>query len=398
MVTGRIFKLGSFIIIISIFLVKVNSIQSFGEESRDYWPTDSWKISTPTAQNMSMKQLETMKKYIKDNNFAIDTILIVKNGYIVFEEYFNPKYNETTPHPIFSCTKSVISTFIGIAIDKGYIESLDQKILDFFPNQTFNNQDPRKENITVQHLLTMTSGLEWNEWDVPYDNPNNSLRQLFSSSNWIQDILDKPMIADPGTVWNYNTGEFHLLSALLLNATHLQGIQLEEFITNSIGVPMGSKNVIWEVDPQGIPKGGSGLHLTPREMAKFGFLYLNNGTWDNQQLITKDWITLSTTNYSRTNAKSDYGHGWWMNPELNLYYASGFAGQLIIPVPNYDMVVVFTSFDEVNWPYLDLLSYYIYASVEAGADNSVSIDGFGFVDLIGFIVVIGLVLFRKKRG
>ncbi len=367
--------------------------------TRDYWPTDGWQVSTPAAQNMSKTRLDDMSAHIKDQGFAIDSILIVRNGYIVFEQYLNPVYNQDSLHPIFSCTKSVLSALIGIAIDKGYIDSVDHKILDFFPNQTIANRDSRKENLTIKHLLTMTSGLDWHEFDVPYGESDNSFTQLVTSPNWVQYVLDRPMVAAPGEVWNYNSGEFHLLSALLQNATGLPyWSPIIPFAFSTLADPLGIVDAFWQTDPHGIPFGGSGLELTPRSMAKFGFLYLNNGTWDTQQLIPKDWVALSTSSYSSVDTSTDYCYGWWRKPDLHAYYALGYAGQHILVIPQYDLVVVFTSYDLTHWPYYDLLGQYIFSSVEKGADPRLSIERLMIaVVVVGFILLLGFVIVRRKR-
>ncbi|MHA2109517.1 MAG: serine hydrolase domain-containing protein, partial [Candidatus Hodarchaeales archaeon] len=291
----NILRLGLGLVLVILINQSFIPSLSIQQLEKNYWPTEGWQLSTPKGMNMSQSRLNDMIAYIEEQEFAIDSILIVKNGYIVFEEYLNPTQNESTLHPIFSCTKSYLSAFIGLAIEKGYFESIDQKIFDFFPNQTYSNPDPRKQNITIQHLLTMTSGLEWTEWDLAFTDPNNDLAHLIDSSNWVQYILDKPMATNPGTVFNYNTGDFHLLSALLMNATAAQNVSIENFLVDSFGVPMGSSGFGWEVDPQRIPTGGTGIHASIREMAKFGLLYLNNGTWDDKQVIPKEWITLSTS-------------------------------------------------------------------------------------------------------
>ncbi|MHA2104943.1 MAG: serine hydrolase domain-containing protein [Candidatus Hodarchaeales archaeon] len=364
-------KLHVLLFFISIFLMTGISSPSLGTQTPDYWPTEGWQVSTPATQNMSKSKLENMVNYIKDQNYAIDSVLIVKNGYIVFEEYLNPDYNENTSHSVHSITKSVLSFATGAAIERGYIEGLDQNILDFFPEQEYQNPDPRKENITIRHLLTMTSGLEWDE-SLSFDNPNNTLTQLLNSLNGVQFILDQPIAVDPGTSWNYNTGEFHLLSAILRKATSLNNVSLDEFL-GSLGDPIGLGDVPWETDRQGIPLGGTGLFFSSRDLAKLGFLYINNGTWENQQIIPADWISITTTTCISANEVSDYCYGWWRDKKLDVYYASGYAGQLVIPISNHDMVVVFTASDETNWPYMELLEQYIFPALEADTDT---ISGF----------------------
>lgn len=370
---------------------------AFNGLTRDYWPTEGWQVSTPTAQNVKETRLDEMSAYVEKEGFAIDSMLIVRNGYIVFEKYLNPENNQSSLHSIYSCTKSVLSALIGIAIDKGYIESVDQKILDFFPNLTFANPDPRKENIKIKHLLTMTSGLEWHEFDVPYNDPNNSFAQLATSTNWVQYVLDRTMVAEPGERWNYNTGDFHLLSAILQNAT---GLPTRDFAIDSLATPIGIVDFFWQTDPQGIHFGGSGLKLAPRSMAKFGFLYLNNGTWDNRQLVPKDWVVSSTTSYSSTDTTTDYCYGWWRKPNLQTYYALGYAGQLIYVVPQHDLVVVFTSFEETRWPYNDLLIDYVFSSLENDAEPLLSLDRLilAVVVAVVVVVVLGFVIVRRKRS
>ncbi len=369
---------------------------AFNGLTRDYWPTEGWQVSTPTAQNMKKTQLDEMSTYIEKEGFAINSILIIRNGYIVFEQYLSPEHNQSSLHSIFSCTKSVLSALTGIAIEKGYIEGVDQNILDFFPNQIFANPDPRKEDIKIKHLLTMTSGLDWHEFDVSYDDPNNSFAQLVTSTNWVQYVLDRPMVADPGEIWNYNTGDFHLLAALLQNAT---GLPTGDFAINSLATPMGIVDVFWQTDPQGINFGGSGLELTPRSMAKFGFLYLNNGTWDRQQLVPKDWVVSSTSSYSSIDTTTDYCYGWWRKPNLHTYYALGYAGQLIYVVPQYDLVVVFSSFEETHWPYNDLLVQYVFSSLEKGADPFFSIDRLMLAGVVVVLVLmLGFAIIRRKRA
>ena len=402
---GCMFVLSSQVLASACYKVKQqfppSSIAS-NDVTRDYWPTEGWRISTPAAQNMTETRLDEMSAYIETEGFAIDSILIVRNGYIVFEQYLNPEHNQNSLHPIFSCTKSVLSALTGIAIDKGYVESVDQKILDFFPNQTFANPDPRKENISIKHLLTMTSGFDWHELDVPYGDPDNSFTQLVTSTNWVQYVLSRPMVADPGEIWNYNTGDFHLLSALLQNAT---GLPTGDFAINSLATPMGIVDVFWQTDPQGITFGGSGLELTPRSMVKFGFLYLNNGTWDNQQLVPKDWVVSSTSSYSSITNTTDYCYGWWRQPELHTYYALGYAGQFIYVVPQYDLVVVFTSFEKTRWPYNDLLVQYVFSSLEEDSYQPLSIDRLVFavviivsVLVLGFVIVRRMLRRRKERA
>lgn len=367
----------------------------------DYYPTDGWQVSTPNAQNMSKSRLDDMSAFIKDQGFAIDSILIVRNGYIVFEQYLNPDYNQNSLHLIYSCTKSVTSALTGIAIQNGHIDNVDQKVVDFFPERTIANLDVRKQNLKLKHLLTMSAGFEWNEWYPPYidaqGNPDfrNSYIQMIYSDDNVQFVLDRSMAHNPGTEWVYNSGATHLLSAIIQQTT---GYTMLNFAQEFLFGPLGISDVEWMLDPQGVYYGGHGLYLRPRDMAKFGYLYLNKGTWDTQQLIPKDWVALSTSSYSSFDTSTDYCYGWWRKLDLNVYYALGFDGQFIIVIPQYDLVVVFTSSEVKHWPYFELLSQYIFSSVEKGADPPLSIERLMIaVVVVGFILVLGFVIVRRKR-
>ncbi|MFW9799536.1 MAG: serine hydrolase domain-containing protein, partial [Candidatus Thorarchaeota archaeon] len=164
--------------------------------SRDYWPTEGWRESTPYLQGMSEVRLNSMLEYVAAEDYSIDSVVILRHGYIVLERYLNPEHDSTTRHEIYSCTKSFISALVGAAIEEGLIAGVDQKVLSFFPNRTFDNVDSRKENITLEDLLTMTPGLDWHELDISYSSGSNSFRLMYGSSDWVQYILDRPMVQD----------------------------------------------------------------------------------------------------------------------------------------------------------------------------------------------------------
>ncbi|MHA1943657.1 MAG: serine hydrolase domain-containing protein, partial [Candidatus Thorarchaeota archaeon] len=199
------------LIISSIFLLLMTSslpvqgytiIPSQGTSDRDYWPTAGWQNTTPEEQGMDSTLLNEMMDRIDEHGILIDSLLIVKNGYLVFEEY--PRhYDAESRHIIHSCTKSYTSALVGIAIEEGYIESVDDKLVDLLPNRTIDNLDERKQDITLEHLLTMTSGLEWDEWTEPYSSYLNSHYQMWTASDSVQYTLDLPMEYDPGEGWVY---------------------------------------------------------------------------------------------------------------------------------------------------------------------------------------------------
>ena len=304
--------------------------------SPDYWPTSAWRTSSPEQQGMDSAILVAMLTEIQDKPYPIHGLVIIRNGYLVLEMY-TPPFQATSRHYIASATKSFTSALIGVAIEKGAIGRLDARLLDFFPGRTFANPDPRKQEIKLEHLLTMSSGLDW---------PTQGLYeplggQLQAASDGVQLMLDRPMASQPGTQFNYNTGGSLLLSAVLSQAT---GMSALEYAQQNLFSPLGISDVLWAADPQGITQGGGGLELVPRDMAKFGYLYLKDGVWDGQAIIPSQWVKTSTAAHIKTSYVLDleYGYHWWVHPS-GVYQARGYGGQRIFVLPDQQMVVVFVS-------------------------------------------------------
>ncbi len=300
------------------------------------WPTNGWRTSTPEEQGMDSEILADMLARIEARNYDLDSVMVVRNGYVVTDAYIQP-FSTGEKHIIFSCTKSVVSILIGIAIDQGYIESVDQPILDFFPDRTFANMDAAKEAMTLEDVLTMSNGLDCRD-SYLYD--WEQLRALFDSSeDWVQDILDLPMAHHPGTYFEYcNSGSF-LLSAILQELT---GVNALAFGRENLFSPLGITDIAWEANDQGISLGYSDIYLTPHDMAKIGYLYLNEGIWDGEQIVSSAWVEASTQSYIPATLQDGYGYQWWIDAD-GFYMALGYAGQFIFVYPEYDLVVVFTS-------------------------------------------------------
>lgn len=341
-------KVSIITIIVTLLTIPVVPTQGYSvaqtEVVRDYWPTNEWLNSTPEEQGIDSGLLNEMMTKIEENNVLIDSLLIVKNGYLVFEEYPGSVYVQKSRHIIHSCTKSYTSALVGIAIEEGYIDSVDEKLIDLLPNSTFANYDERIADITLEHLLMMTSGLEWDEWSEPYSSSLNSHYQYWYASDNVQHILDLPMAYDPGDVWVYSSGSSHLLSAIVTEATGVSLLDYaEEKLFNPLGISMS--DVLWPADNQGIYRGSGGVEMVPQDMAKFGYLYLNNGTWDGEQIIPSAWVQSSSETLFPFNEYAGYSYQWWTLPTevANVYSANGYAGQYIFVIPSLDMVVVFTS-------------------------------------------------------
>ncbi|MHA2247230.1 MAG: serine hydrolase domain-containing protein [Candidatus Hodarchaeales archaeon] len=334
-------KLFSVIVSIIIILWGITSGILWINLYDDYIQDKTWLSSTPEDQGMDSAELEQLIRNIKQQRIAIDSLLVIRHGFIIIEEYINleeyvshTQSNMDNMHSLYSATKSFTSALIGIAIQEGYIDNISLKVVDCFPEKTIENLDTRKKNMTLEHLLTMTTGFEWDEWT------DDSASKMLRSANPVEYMLNLPMIYDPGTKLVYCTGASHLLSAIIQKTT---GYTTLEFARKYLFKPMGISEVQWTYDQQSIHHGGHGLSLTSRDIAKFGYLYLNNGTWNGKQIVSTDWVNKSTQTYNFFQENNGYGYQWWTLPQSNIYYASGLYGQRIYVAPENDMVVVFTA-------------------------------------------------------
>lgn len=291
-----------------------------------------WPVSDPASQGLDPRLLEEMQAEIQSERIPLHSLLILRNGQIVFEEY----YQNNTPderHVQFSVTKSVIATLIGIAIDQGKLEGVDMKVVDFFPGKTFAAPDPRKSEMTIEDLLTMTSGLGWTEADP-------SFGALHRSSDWSKWMLDLPMTTEPGETFSYCSGCSHVLSVILQEAT---GENPRDFAEQYLFQPLGITDYEWETDSDGTPIGGWGLYLKPRDMARLGALYLNEGKWGDTQILSPEWVKVATTAHVQTDGRLGYGYQWWIYDTHNAYTALGRDGQTIFVAPDQELVVVTTA-------------------------------------------------------
>jgi CubicO group peptidase (beta-lactamase class C family) len=318
-----------------------------------YWPTAGWRVALPQTQGMDPKKLQQMFAVIEDRTLALHSLVIVRNGYIVAEVYY-PPYEQNTRHELYSCTKSFISALVGIVIADEALAGVDEPVLVCFPDYDFANTDARKSAMTIEHLLTMTSGLDWPEGDPIY-------RQLWGSRDWVQFVLDRPMATEPGGRFNYNSGCSHVLSAIIADRS---GMRTQQFAQERLFAPLGITNVNWSVDSKGLAIGGWGLQITPRDMAKFGYLYLNEGHWDGQQIVPATWVRTSTTPHVETEGTFDYGYQWWTYPKWGAYAAKGRYGQNIFVIPEHNLVVVFTAEMDNDQPLIALIEEFIVPAVQ----------------------------------
>ena len=323
-----------------------------GVPAAAYWPTKAWRTSSPEEQGMDSGMLVEMLETIDQRKLGIDSVLVVRNGTIVEEKYY-PPYTENTRHELYSCTKSFISALVGIAIDDGYIEDVDQPVLDFFPEYIFGRLNEQKESMILEDLLTMRSGLDWDEGMPIY-------QEMMATRDWVKYVLDKPMAYEPGTRFNYCSGCSHILSAIIQQTT---GVNTLEYAQSRLFDPLNISNIQWELSGNGIPNGGWGLEITPRDMAKFGYLYLNQGYWDGQQIVPSEWVRVSTQEGIATGEGVDYAYQWWVYSTPNLYAAQGLRGQKIYVIPDLELVIVFTADMENTAPIFELVVDWIIPAV-----------------------------------
>jgi CubicO group peptidase (beta-lactamase class C family) len=307
-----------------------------------------WDTSTPEEQGLKSLLLGEMLKDIQDNELRIRSVIIIRNKHLVLESYIHP-YDNSISHDVKSVSKSIISSLTGIALRENIIKDLDQNVYDFFPDYS---PTPKKE-IKLKHLLMMASGLE-------LDENGPIMGKIMSQNNIIEATLSQPMTEKSGERFNYCTFNTHIMSGILTKAS---GMGLLDMGNQYLFKPLGIKNVYWQKDGQGYYFGGDKLWLTPRDMAKFGFLFLNKGKWEDKQIIDEEWVTESTRNNFtdfHDSRYSGYGYWWWLNKDGS-FCARGFGGQIISVYPKWNMVVVFTGADNDQWQILS--NKYIIPSI-----------------------------------
>jgi CubicO group peptidase (beta-lactamase class C family) len=360
---NRVLHIASLVILlISVQTVFGSSdVSVFNPTSISYFPTDEWIATSPEEQRMNSTILDEMMQYIEDSLAPMHGLVVTRNGYIVKEAYWS-FYTSNDAHHIFSATKSFTGTLVGIAIKEGFIDNISQPVVDFFPSMTIENLDSRKEAMTLEHVLTMTTGLDWNEWNNSYEEPTNMYYQMFASSNPIQFFLNLPMAHVPGEHWVYTTGASHLLSAIIHETTNMT---TRDFALEYLFDPLDMSIGMWNIDNQGINIGGTQLYVTPRSMAKLGILYLNDGAWDGEDILPENWVDQSSYPHVSITQDVSYGYQWWIATPSGIYIASGSNGQHIYVIPDYNVAISMTAnADEPGEDIHEEIVNYILSSIE----------------------------------
>jgi len=305
---------------------------------------DGWQTSSLNDEGVDAEKINELMHRIligDDSVKNIHSVLLVKDGRLVLEEYFYGTHRNHL-HPIQSDTKSIVSILMGIAVDKGLIETIDQPILDFFPEMTPAKLNADKRAITIEHLLMMAPGLQCRD---SYRYKWRGLSEMRQSADWTRFILDLPMAEAPGTRFEYCNGASFLLSAIIQKAT---GIRTLEFAEKHLFNHLGIKDLRWPADPQGVTIGWGEMRLKPRDMAKIGYMMLKGGQWRGRQIVSRNWVRESTQPHIKAGAY-EYGYQWWRgnavkdNRVIDAIWAWGHGGQFIFVLPALDLVAVFTA-------------------------------------------------------
>jgi len=328
-------------------------------------------VDTTGKRNGDSVLLRKAAAEIRNGKYGeVHAMIIFKDNILLFEEYFpghqykwdgpnhhgeKINWDQSMLHGVKSVSKSIVSLCIGIAIDKGFIKNVNQSVFDYLPgHQSFKKEG--KEKITIEHLLTMTSGLEWEEWKTSLSNEKNDIVGIwFQEKDPLTYILEKPLIKEPGTTFNYSGGNTILLGEIIRSATKMD---LEKFANEYLFKPLGIDSTDWSLRyKNGVIEAGGGLEITPRDLAKIGALCLNKGTFNGRQIISEQWIAACTTPYSKNSnifipghfsGGHGYAYSWWLKSynkagkEINMYHAVGWGGQELIIIPELNSVVVFT--------------------------------------------------------
>ena len=361
---------------------------------------DGWEVDAPAEVGLDSRRLDELTDTLRAGAFGnVHALLIERAGKLVYEEYFegedrswgselgHVRFGRASLHDLRSITKSVVSTLVGIAIDRGLITSVEAPLRELLPDYA-HLLTGDKASIRLEDALTMSAGLEWDEWSVPYTDPDNDERRLYEAEDPIAFVLERPLVDPPGSRFVYSGGVTQLLAAVVEEAS---GQELEEFAREELFRPLGIYDVVWrgEPDESGMPAAASGLRLRPRDLAKLGSVFLNGGRWGEERVVSEAWVREATRPHLPVTlaylpdyaTDVGYGYQWWTaswrtsHGELFSPSAVGNGDQRIILVPELGLSVtmlagLYDSPDpEVGWMPDRLVVEYIVPSVRHPSGN-----------------------------
>jgi len=354
---------------------------------------DGLNTGTLAEAKMDPQLIITAINHIKNGRYKeIHSLLIYKDGMLVLEEYFEGHayrwngnkhhgeeviWNRDSLHHIMSAAKSITSACVGIAIDKGFIKGVHESIFNYLPKHQHLNIHGKSE-ITIEHLLTMTSGLEWHEWRAPLSSTRNDLIELwFQDKDPVTAILERPLVHAPGTKFRYSGGNMILLGEIIKYATRMP---FDDFSKEYLMKPLGIDTASW-VDRfnNGVIYAGGGLVMKPRDMMKFGITYLNDGVWDDKHLVPIQWVEKSKVVYGNNHrinipeepsGRQGYSYSWWIKEmyvsgkQIRMFSAGGWGGQHIFVSPELKTVIVITGGNYKTYrPPFEILEEFILPAV-----------------------------------
>ena len=348
--------LAAFIILIGVNTWMNSSTPSEPTVISSYWPTDEWRYATAAQMGMDPERLQDMVDEIESGSYNVDSAMVIKGGYIVLDEYFGG-FEKGELHIIYSCTKSVVSTIFGIAHENGLIPDLDTRLLDIYPDIVPENPGEWKDSITLRDLLMMSGGFDARDsWLYDWE----GLDGLHAADDAVEYMLGLPMDFEPGTRFEYTNGVSHLLSCIIKKKT---GVSAAEYAEEHLFAPLGITEYTWDADNQGRNWGYNRIYFTPHDMAKIGFLFLNKGEWDGEQIISEEWVGEATAHRIDANIVDGYGYQWWVGDDY--YLAVGYMGQFIFVYPEHDLIVVLTSSSPETFDYsIRLPERYVIPSID----------------------------------
>jgi CubicO group peptidase (beta-lactamase class C family) len=313
---------------------------------------DGWRIATPQSQGLDpalLCAIGTRFENWKEAN--AHAVLVLRRGQLVYERYFTGEdqrwgqsldqvsYDATKLHDLRSISKSVVSLLVGIAVDKGQL-GIDQAVFAFFPEHA-DLRTPAKDRITLRHLLTMSAGFDWDE-NLPYSNPRNNETGMNNAADAVRYVLERPLVAEPGRVYNYSGGSAALLAAILQKVS---GKRIDALSRDDLFSPLGITDFEWS-QYNGRPVVASGLRLRPRDLARIGQMVLDKGRWQGRQIVSENWITASTAPQINGQSPFFYGYQWWLGRSLHeqkqvdWIAGFGYGGQRLYILPGLDIVVL----------------------------------------------------------
>jgi CubicO group peptidase (beta-lactamase class C family) len=314
---------------------------------------DGWIISSPGLEDMDSLKLDQVYRYIyRENQFMlVSSMIIIRNGKIVAEAYPRDPSSIDQKQNVKSVTKSFTGILACLALQKGIIDSADQRLSDIYPEAFVSHQD--KKDITLEQALTMRTGLVRDNKDAGYD--------YYFAKNTVEFALSSPWPYAPGTEFNYTDVNPQLVSYAIQKRT---GKTLSEFAKESLFDPLGITDWYWESGQDGVTFGATNLNLKPRDMAKFGQMLLQNGRWGDKQIIDSIWVCEATKVRVELGYWA-YGYYFWLNPDEQIYWAAGHGGQTIMVAPEKNLVVVVSAWPYVqdNMQWKDNFEYSLYKQV-----------------------------------